>query len=232
MVPGLAQTGLAQEDQSVEEKIAQLQQRVDELKEQVPRIGYINRQEAFSVFPQAVEKERRKVSQLEKEMKDLQARAQKDEIGESEFKRERDLLRAKHLRARIEVDLAILETMIEARGFSEITTRLEELKSQTKPMRETIRGLISDIKDYAVSPKQVSEMLNRIEQEQFKQLDDILTNIAQTKITQTVQQVAQENDYDLVIESQNVITYRKEAGVIDDLTGEVRERLKVELRPE
>ena len=232
VVFGLAPTALAREDQSVEEKVAQLEQRVAELEERIPRIGYINRGEAFSVFPGSVEEERRKVNQLEEEMKDLQARARKGEISESEFKRERDLMRAKHLQARINVDLAILDTMIGAKGFSEITTRLEELKSQTKPMRKTIDNLISDIKDYAVSPKQVSEMLNRVEQEQFKQLDDILTNIAQTKITQTAQQVAQENDYDLVIERQNVITYRKEAGVIDDLTGKVRERLKVELRPE
>lgn len=231
-VTGFNQPGLSQGDQSTEEKVAKLEKAIENLRDQIPRIGYINRQEAFTVFPQAAEEKRKKVSQLEKEMKDLQASAQEGEIGESEFKGERDLLKAKHLRARIEVDLAILEAMIEARGFSDITDRLKDLKSQTKPMQETLQSLISDIEDYAVSPDQVSETLNRVEEEQFKKLDDILTNLAQTKVTQVVQQIAQEKDYDLVIERQNVITYRNESGTIDELTGTVKERLKAELRPE
>jgi len=230
LVFGLTQTSLAQENQPVEEKIAQLQQRVDELEDRIPRIGYINRGEAFSVFPGSVEEERRKVNQLEKEMKDLQTRVQEGEIGESEFKRERDLMRAKHLQARIEVDLALLDTMIEARGFSEIQDRLKELKRQTEPMQNTITDLIEDINNYAISPKQVSKTLEEVGQ-QFESLDNILTNLAQSKITQVAQRIAARENFDLVIEQQNVILYRKKESIVD-ITDSVMQVLNQELKPE
>ncbi|MFP4589483.1 MAG: hypothetical protein ACOCZX_04505 [Candidatus Bipolaricaulota bacterium] len=229
-VVALNQPGLSQGNQSLQEKVAKLEESLEKLRGQIPRIGYVNRQEAFSVFPQEVEEERREIIKLEKEMEDLTTQAREGKISESDHNRQRDLLRAQHLRARTEVDLAILETMIQARGFSENAERLEGLKSQVLPMRDAIDNLISEIKDYAVSPQQVSETLSKVENEQFRRLDDILIDLAQNKITQLTQQLAEEKDYDLVIERQNVITYRKEAGQIDDLTEEVKERIKQALR--
>ena len=228
---GLTQTGLAQESGSVEEKIAQLQKAVDELKERIPRIGYINRKKAFSVFPRAVEEERRKVNELETKMEDFNARAQEGEIGESEFKRQRDLLRAKHLQARIEVDLALLDTMIEARGFAQIQGRLKELRGQTEPMEKTVADLIDDINNYAVSPEQVSKTLEEVGSQQFESLDNILTNLAQSKITQVAQRIAAQEDFDLVIEQQNVILYRKKETIVD-MTDDVMQALNQELKPE
>ena len=230
LVVGFTQLALAQSGQTLEEKVARLKKTVDELKERVPRIGYINRQDAFSVFPRAVEEERRKVNELEKQMEDLSARVQEGKIDESEFKRERDLLRAKHLQARINVDLAILDTMIQARGFSEITDQLKNLKSQTRPITEKINSLIQGIEDYAVSPKQVSDTLNKIANNQFNRLDSILAEIAQNEITQVAGELANEKGYDLVIERQNVITYRKKSVAIDNLTGKVKEKLRTALQ--
>ena len=225
------QVAWGQEDQDVQQQIAELRNTVEKLEGQIPKIGYLNRQEAFSVFPQVVEEERQKVSELESEMEELNKKAEQREIEESKYKRQRDLLQAKHLKARIGVDMAILETMIQAGGFSEVREKLEGLKEQAKPMNENIDGLIEDINNYSVSPQQVSETLDKIGNQQFKQLDDILTNLAQLKITQITQDIAEENDYGLVVEREENIIYRQK-GLIHDLTPEVKKRLKEELNPE
>lgn len=231
---GGSQLNWAQQDQEVQKQLTELKKAVEELKEQTPRIGYINRDEAFGVYPQTVQKERQEVNKLEKEIEKLKEKAEKGDIKESKFKRERDLLRAKHLKARIEVDMAILDTMIKAKGFAEINEKLKGLKKQAKPTGEKIDGLIEDIKNYSISPQQVSETLDKIGNQQFKQLDNILTNLAQLKITQVAQTLAKEKGYDLVIEQQieqqNVILYRQK-GLIHDLTPEVKKRLKTALKP-
>ena len=204
---------------------------VEDLQGRIPRIAYIDRGEAFAVFPQAVQGERRTVWEVEERLKGLEAKARRGQIEGSSYKKEKDLLQAKHLKARIEVDLAILETMINSQGFSASEERLKELREKAELMRETVANLIRDIDDYVVSPKQVANTLNRVGNQQFQQLDNVLTNLAQNKITQIARKVGREKGYHLVIEYQNVILYRKE-GIIRDLTNEVRERLRKELRPE
>ena len=225
----VGQTALAQENQEIQQQLDKLKNTVDELKEQVPKLGYINRQEAFSVFPQKVKEERQAVINIEKKMNELRTKAEESESGKSDIQRDMDLLRAKHLQAKIKVDWAILNTMVEAKGFYEINEKLSKLKEQAKPIRKEIAGLINDIEDYTVSPKQVSESLNQIDQ-QYQQLDDILTNVSQLKITQVTRSIAFEKNYDLVLEQQNVLLYRKKK-LVTDITPDVKEKLKDDLKP-
>jgi len=228
LISGLPQTGLAQEGEEVQEKLAQLESSIEELKKRIPKIGYVNRNDAFSIFPQAVDEERKKIDELGSQIQQLNTKANQGEISESEYKRKMDLLQAKHLKARIEVDLALLDKMITAEGFTGISDRLKELKQQTKPMQDTITSLIEEIQNAAISPQKVTNTLNQVGNQQFKQLDNILTNLAQLKITETAQKIAAEKDYDLIMEMQNVILYRDEV-TIDNITDEVKERLKAEL---
>lgn len=222
------QVGLAQETEDVQERLAQLENSIEDLKERIPKIGYVNRSDAFSVFPQAVEEERKEMDELEQKIQELNTRANKGEVSQSEYKREMDLLQAKHLKARIDVDLALLDKMIASEGFTGISDRLKELRKQTKPMQDTMTDLIEEIEGAAVSPQKVTNTLNQVGNQQFKQLDNILTNLAQLKITEAAQKIAKENKYDLIVEMQNVILYRDEV-TIDNITDEVKERLKTEL---
>ena len=223
-----SQAGLAQENEEIKSKLDQLEKSLEELKKRIPKIGYVNRNDAFSVFPQAVEEERKEMDELENQIQQLNTKANKGEVSESKYKREMDLLQAKHLKARIDVDLALLDKMITSEGFTGISERLRELKTQTEPMQDTMTSLIEEIEGSAVSPQKVTNTLNQVGNQQFKQLDNILTNLAQLKITETAQRIARENNYDLIMEMQNVILYRDEVN-IDNITDEVKARLKTEL---
>lgn len=231
LVANVCHLGVTQENQEVQEKLVELQNTVEELREEIPRIGYINRQDAITVFPQVVELEREKLGKIEQEIKQLTTQASKREISESEFNKQRHLLQAKHLQARIDVALGLLDKMIKSGGFSQITDRLNALKQEVKTMQNTIANLIDDIEESAVSPQKVISTLDRVENQQYKQLDSIITNLAELRINQITQEIAQEEGYDLVIGAQNVIYYR-EKEIVDNLTGVVKERLRNELQEE
>ena len=231
LVATVCHIGGAQEDQGVQQKLAELQKTVEELKGEIPRIGYINRQEAITVFPQLVKGEREKLGKIEQEIQQLTTQVDKGEISESELGRQGHLLQARHLQARIEMALGLLNKMITSGGFSQITDRLNSLKQEVKTMQDTMANLIKDIEESAISPQKVTSTLNQVGNQQYKQLDNIITNLAELRITQITQEIAQEKGYDLVIGVKNVIYYRDEE-IIDDLTGEVKERLQKELQGE
>jgi len=221
----------AQETEDLQQRVTELEKELEELREKIPRIGYINRQDAFSVFPGAVEEERGEVGRLEQELEQLTASFRDGEIDRSEYGRQADLLRAKHLQAKINADLSLLNQMIEAKGFTDISDRLKSLKDQTKPMQDTVSSLIEDIEDSSVSPQKVSNTLNQVDSQQFKQLDSILTNLAQAKISQVARIIAEEEGYDLIVEMQNVVLYRQES-LVNDITPRVKQRLEDELQQE
>jgi len=219
---------LGQESAAIEERISELEDTIERLKSQIFRIGYIDRTEVFSTLTKAVKEERQVVSKIESKIEEFEKEAEQGGLSESKYNRQQDILQSKYLQARINVDLAILNKMIKAKGFSRIEDKLKELKDKSESMEKATRNLVKGIKDYSVSPKQVSRALEELENQQFKRLDKILTNIAHSEITRTAKRLAEEKSYDLVLEKKNTVLYRKDGKIID-LTEKVEQKLESKL---
>lgn len=221
-LPGLAQTA-----QDLQEQIDQLKETVQQLEERVPKIGYINAQQVFTVFAEAVQQQRERSQQKQQEMLELRNKAARGEISESEFRRESDLLNAQILQAELTINTAMIEKMIESDGYVGIADQLRNLREQTAPIEEELEETIADIKAGTVSPDMVSEMLERINN-QYQQLDRFLHNILESKIVAVTHQVGQNQGFDLIVREENVVLFQDQE-LITNLTETVREHLRQEL---
>ncbi len=194
------------------------------------KIGYINAKEAFTVFTQAVEEERKSAQEKSKELVSLREQALKGEISEGEYKRQRDILQAERLKAKLEIDIAMLDKMLQAEGFESVSDRLFELKEQVGPIMSELENVLSDVREGAAVPEEISQTLSQISR-QYEQLDKILTGLMEKKIFQITNIRADEEGYDLVLRQENVVLYRN-SNRIDDLTEMTKEALRKEIASE
>jgi Skp family chaperone for outer membrane proteins len=191
------------------------------------KIGFVNAQEAFTVFTDAVEEEREKAKQKNEELVGLREKVLKGEISESKYKRERDILQAEKLKAQLEIDVAMLDKMLQAEGFQSISDRLFSLKDQVTPITNELDKVLDEIRQGTAVPEEVSQKLSQIHT-QYEQLDGLLTRLIESKIFQITNQRAQEEGYDIVLRQENVVLYRN-SDRVDDLTDMTKQALREEI---
>lgn len=191
------------------------------------RIGFVNLKEAFTVFTKAVEEERKDAKEKSEELISLREHVLKGEISESEYKKKRDVLQAEKLKAQLEIDIAMLDKMLKAGGFESVSDRLFELKEQVKPIMGELEEILNNVREGTAVPEDVSQTLSQVHS-QYEQLDDILTNLIESKIFQITNLRADEEGYDLVLRRENVVLYRN-SDTIDNLTEMTKEALREEL---
>ncbi len=114
--------------------------------------------------------------------------------------------------------------MIASSGFANIRAELQNLRDQAKPLADQVESLVEQaqvvILDYTAFLSQVQQL-----QTAFQQVDQLLTQLAATKILKISQQVASEQGYDLVLRTKDVVMSRAPAVVVD-LTPEVERALR------
>lgn len=189
------------------------------------RVGYINTQEAFTVFTDAVSEEREKAKEKTEEIRDLQANP--GEASESDYRK----LQAERLKAQLEIDLAMIEKMLSAKGFQEISEDLEGFKNQVQSVVNELDQVLADLEEGTAIPEEVNNTLSQINN-MYEQLDSQLTNLIQSKIFQIANIWSEEEGYDLVFRQENVILYpnpRNPNESIDNLTDVMKEALEDEL---
>jgi len=191
------------------------------------KVGFINAQEAFTVFTKTVEEERKSAQKKSEELVGLREQALRGEISESEYRQQRDVLQAEKLKAQLEIDVAMLNKMLQAQGFESISDKLFELKEQVTPIMDELDSLLSEIKGGTAVPEEVSQTLSQIHS-QYQQLDDLLTRLIETKIFQIANIRADQEGYDLVLRQENVVIYRNSSRV-DDLTEMTKKALREEI---
>ena len=191
------------------------------------KIGFVNVNEAFTVFTQAVEEERQIAQEKSEELVSLREKVLRGQISESEYRQQRDILQAEKLKAQLDIDIAMLNKMLKAEGFKSISDKLFELKEQVKPMMDELDNLLGSLRGGSAVPEEVSQTLSQIHS-QYEKLDELLTRLIQTKIFQITNIGAKEEGYDLVLRRENVILYRNSDSV-DDLTEMTKETLRQEL---
>ncbi|MBS3740418.1 hypothetical protein KGY47_03475 [Candidatus Bipolaricaulota bacterium] len=193
-------------------------------------IGFVNAQEAFTVFTQAVEEERKSAQKKSEELVSLRESALKGEISESEYKKERDILQAEKLKAQLDIDIAMLDRMLKSEGFKSVSDKLFNLKEQVKPIMDELEKVLKDIREGSAVPEEISQTLSQIHN-QYEQLDNLLTKLIETKIFQITNVRAKEKGYDLVLRQENVVLYRNRDR-IDNLTEMTKEALRKEIGSE
>ncbi len=216
-------------------RVGELETQVDEIEipestaaETQLKVGYVNATEAFQVFTDAVKEERETAQAKNEELVNLREQAIQGEISEEEFRKQSDILQAEQLKAKLGIDLAMVEKMMNSRGFESVAEQLEQLKGQVDPIMEELNNTLSNMREGKVAPEEVSQTLSQINS-QYTQLDDLLTRLIEQKIFQITNLRADEAGYDLVFRQENIILYRN-SDQVADLTETTKEALRSELR--
>ena len=190
------------------------------------RVGYVNAREAFTVFTNAVSEERESAQKKNEELLALREKAIQGDISEEEYKSQSITLQAEKLKAQLAIDLAMIDKMIEAQGFQEVSDRLKQLRDQVTPIMDQLDSVLENLKSGSAIPED-EQTLSQINN-QYQQLDDLLTRLIESKIFQITNIRAGEEGYDLVLRQENVVLYRN-GNKIDDLTDMTKRALRKDL---
>jgi len=214
------------EDKPLEQRFEKLETSVEKLREQMPKIAFINTDEVVTAFQEVVSEERNEAHQIQQDYLDLQEKYQKDEIGKSKFNMQNDVMRAKLIRTRIDVYQGMIDEMIRAQGFKDIADRLKEVKKQVEPTLKKLSDLVEGIPKGEISPQKVTETLQQ-GQEQLQQFESLVMDLIRQRIFAIAGNLTDDSGYDLLLKQGNII-YRKEEGQIENITSQVKEKVNQE----
>ncbi len=178
------------------------------------KIAYINAEDAFTVFTDAVKDLRQKAVDKQAEIGSLQQQYLASAISREEFDTQNNQLQVELLQAQLNIDIGTIDRMISSAGFSDIRNDLERLREEAQPVIDEMKKLVSTVRVGIIDPQ---EFQNRYDQVKaaFTQLDQLLTQAATSKIVKAAEKIAVENGYDLVLRAKNVIIYRNTAKLVD-----------------
>ena len=178
------------------------------------KIAYINAEDTFTVFTDAVKDLRQKAVDKQGEIVSLQQQYLASAISKEEFDTQNNQLQVELLQAQLNIDIGTIDRMIASPGFSDIRNDLERLREEAQPVIDEMKKLVSTVRVGIIDPQ---EFRNRYDQVKaaFTQLDQLLTQAATSKIVKAAEKIAVENGYDLVLRAKNVIIYRNTAKLVD-----------------
>ena len=177
------------------------------------RVAYINAEEAFSVFTEAVADLRERAMDKQKELLELQQQYLASTVSKEEYESRLIELEVELLQAQLNIDIGTIDRMIAAPGFADISNDLERLREEAQPVIDMMRNLVSTVRVGVVDTQEVENRYSQVKNA-FTQLDQLLTQAATAKIVQAAERVAVENGYDLVLRTANVIVYRNTAKLV------------------
>jgi len=188
------------------------------------KIGVVDAETLFTrVFLPQVAAERSALQAKGQAIQDLQTKYVQGQIKPDAYQQQYAKLQAEYLQAQVNVNMSMLEKMIASPGFANLRADLQNLRDQAKPLADEVADLV---KQAQVVILDYTTFFNRLQQLQnaFQQVDQLLTQVAAVKILEISQQVAQEQGYDIVLRTKDVVMYQR-APTITDLTSEVEKRL-------
>ena len=178
------------------------------------KIAYINAEDAFTVFTDAVKDLRQKAVDKQSEKVQLQQQYLASAISREEFDTQNNQLQVELLQAQLNIDIGTIDRMIASPGFADIRNDLERLKEEAQPVIDEMKKLVSTGRVGIIDPQEFQNRFNQV-QAAFTQLDQLLTQAATSKIVKAAEKIAVENGYDLILRSKNVIIYRNTAKLVD-----------------
>jgi len=206
----LTTDNLLQSMEILQERVVTLEaQRVSPL-----RIAYLNAEEAFTVFTDAVQDLRQRALDKQKEKLELQQQYLSGTVSKEEYETRLLKLEVELLQAQLNIDIGTIDRMIASPGFADIRHDLERLREEAQPVIDMMRNLVSTVRVGVLDSQETENRYTQVKNA-FTQLDQLLTQAATAKIAQAAETIAVRNGYDLVLRTKNVIIYRNTAKLVD-----------------
>ena len=178
------------------------------------KIAYLNAEDAFSVFTDAVSDLRQKAVDKQMEIAKLQQDFMAGTISKDEFQNTNNRLQVELLQAQLNIDVGTIDKMIAASGFSNMRSDLQRLRDEAQPVIDEMKNLVTTIRTGIIDTQEFENRYTQVKNA-FTQLDQLLTQAATAKIVEAAQKVALDESYDLVLRVKNVIIYRNTAKLVD-----------------
>ena len=191
-------------------------------------IAYINAEDAFTVFTNAVQEQREKAFDKQEEIIALQRRYVESAISKEEYEDTYNLKQVELLQAQTNISMGTIDKLIISSSFSDVRGDLEQLREQAQPIVDEIESLASSVRVGIIESEEFSSRYTQA-RNAFTQLDELLTNLATSRIVEAANRIALANGYDLVLRAKNVIIYRNTAR-LTDITDMVKAELSRYLR--
>jgi len=178
------------------------------------RIAYLNADDAFSVFTNAVSSLRQKAVDKRNEIVKLQGDFMQSTISKDQYQRRLNELNVQLIEAQLDIDVGTIARMIASEGFADIRADLQKLRDAAQPVVEEVKNLVATAKLGVADAAEFQSRLTQV-QSAFQQLDTLLTQAATLKIQQAAKKIALQKGYDLVIPTKNVIVYVNQSALPD-----------------
>jgi len=191
------------------------------------QIAYVNAEDAFTVFTNAVVDQRQRAADKAAEITELREEFLQSTISGDDYEQQLMELQAGLLDAQFSVDLSMIDKMVAADGFADIRGDLTALKEQAQPVVSEMKDLLSTTQTGVISSSEFQTRYTQLESA-YNQLDQLLVSAASSKIVQAAKEISIEKGLDLVLRAKNVIIYRNPAALID-ITDLVKARLSTYL---
>ena len=191
-------------------------------------IAYINAEDAFTVFTNEVQEERQRAFDKQEEIIALQRQYMEGAISKEEYEDTYNLKQVELLQAQINISMRTIDILAVASGFSDVRGDLEQLREQAQPIVDEIKNLASSLRVGVIESEEFESRYTQA-RNAFTELDELLTNLATSRIVDGANKVALVNGYDLVLRAKNVIIYRNTAK-LTDITDMVKRELTESLR--
>lgn len=201
--------------------IAELRDDVDALRRTASaggglRIAYLNAEDAFGVFTNAVSSLRQKALDKRNEIVELQSEFMEGTVSKDQYQRKLNELNVELIDAQLDIDVGTIDRMIASDGFSDIRADLQKLRDAAQPVVEEVKNLVATAKLGVVDATEFQSRLGQV-QSAFQQLDTLLTQAATLKIQQAAKKIAVQKGYDLVLPTKNTVVYA-DPTVLTDIT--------------
>jgi Skp family chaperone for outer membrane proteins len=178
------------------------------------KIAYLNAEDAFTVFTDAVKDLRQKAVDKQGEILQLQQEFMASTISKEEYQDKNNQLQVELLQAQLNIDIGTIDRMLASPGFSDMHSDLQRLKEEAQPVVDEMKNLVSTVRMGVIDPQEFQNRYTQVKNA-FTQLDQLLTQAATAKIVQAAEKVAVAQGYDLVLRTKNVIIYRNTAKLVD-----------------
>jgi hypothetical protein len=109
-------------------------------------IAYLNAEDAFSVFTNAVSDLRQKAIDKQMEIAKLQQDFMAGTISKDEYQNTNNRLQVELLQAQLNIDVGTIDKMIDSSGFSNMRSDLQRLRDEAQPVIDEMKNLVTTIR--------------------------------------------------------------------------------------
>ncbi len=187
------------------------------------RIGYLNTEDAFTAFTDAVKDLRPAAQDKANQIVALQQQYASGTLTKQDFDAKNYQYQAELLQAQLTIDLGTIDKMIAGSGFSDIKAQLQQIREQAQPLVDQTKNLVSTARVGVVNAQDFQNNYSAV-QTSFSKLDQLLTQAALMKVEPASQKVALQNGFDLVLQEKNIVIYQNTQKVVD-ITDAVKREL-------